>query len=126
MFSPPQPSLQDFQVTHVTTNPISPLKYQRLLRGWSQNDLAVEIYRRCVLEGNVSVGITSESVRRWECGIHQPSPVYRKHICAIFALNAVQLGFLDPYISNRHIYTDISTNSAACQGELHISSQNLL
>jgi transcriptional regulator with XRE-family HTH domain len=78
--------------------PCSPLKYQRLLRGWSQQDVADELYKRCAAEGNADVGIHAKLVGRWERGETKPSPIYRKHLCTLYGLTAAQLGLLDGLI----------------------------
>ena len=71
----------------------TPLKYQRLLRGWSQRDVVNALHARCVAEG-VAVGLNTRTVAYWENGRHLPSPIYRKHLCALYGLDAVQLGFI--------------------------------
>ncbi len=73
----------------------SPLKYQRLLRGWSQQDVADALYQRCAAEGHREVGIRAKLVGRWERGESKPSPLYRKHWCTLYGLTAAQLGLLD-------------------------------
>ncbi len=72
----------------------SPLKYQRLLRGWSQQDVVDAIYLLCVESGRPDVGINTDQLGRWENGKCRPSPVYRKHLCTLYGLTADQLGFL--------------------------------
>lgn len=75
----------------------SPLKYQRLLRGWSQQDVANELYQLCAAHGYPGVGISVNTVSRWECGIQKPTPIYRKHLCLLYGLTADKLGFIEPY-----------------------------
>ncbi len=70
-----------------------PLKYQRLLRGWSQQDIVDYLSDRCNAEGK-SVGISVNLVSRWETGKSKPSPLYRKHLCLLFGLTAQQLGWI--------------------------------
>jgi hypothetical protein len=53
------------------------------------------IYERCVASGCPDVGIGVEHIRRWENGISKPRPVYRKHLCALYGMNAAQLGFIE-------------------------------
>ncbi len=72
----------------------SPLKYQRLLRGWSQQDVVDEVTRRCAAEGKPCAGLTTDAIRRWENGHNTPSPCYRKHLCALYSLTADKLGFI--------------------------------
>jgi transcriptional regulator with XRE-family HTH domain len=66
-----------------------------LLRGWSQQDVADELYKRCVAEGHAAVGIAAKLIGRWERGETKPRPIYRKHLCMLYGLTAAQLGFLD-------------------------------
>ena len=73
----------------------SPIKYQRLLRGWSQQDVVDALYQLCSAHGRGDVGLNIDTIRRWETGRHKPSPVYRKHLCTLFGKNAAELGFLD-------------------------------
>jgi hypothetical protein len=78
---------------HPPSCPLSPLKYQRLLRGWSQKDVVDEVVRRCAESGVPNVGINVDQVRRWESRRCVPSPLYRKHLCMLYGLTAEQLGF---------------------------------
>ncbi len=73
----------------------SSLKYQRLLRGWSQRDGVEELYKLCAANGRPDVGLTVETIRRWENGRHKPSPIYRKHLCLLYGLTADKLGLVD-------------------------------
>ena len=73
----------------------SPLKYQRLLRGWSQQDVINALVEHCTRSGAHSVGLTIAMVSRWENGHHLPSPFYRKHLCELYHLNAAQLGLIE-------------------------------
>ncbi|GER88888.1 hypothetical protein KDW_30500 [Dictyobacter vulcani] len=72
----------------------SPLKYQRLLRGWSQQDVVDALYQCCVEEGKASVGINVDQVSRWENGHCKPSPMYRKHLCYLYGVTADKLGLI--------------------------------
>jgi transcriptional regulator with XRE-family HTH domain len=71
-----------------------PLKYQRLLRGWSQQDVVDELYKLCAAHSRVNIGLTVDTVRCWENGRHLPSPLYRKHLCILYGLTADKLGFI--------------------------------
>lgn len=73
----------------------SPLKYQRLLRGWSRQDVADALYQLCAAAGRPDVGLNANQVGRWENGKYTPSPLYRKHLCALYGMNAAQLGFIE-------------------------------
>jgi peptide/nickel transport system substrate-binding protein len=61
------------------------LRRARILKGWSQAELAEE------------VGTSFEMVSRWERGVTIPSPRYRKQLCAILGKSAEELGLMrDP------------------------------
>lgn len=70
-----------------------PIKYQRLLRGWTQQEVADELYRMCSADGRC-VGINADVVGRWERGCARPSPLYQKYLCKLYGLNTEQLGLL--------------------------------
>ena len=72
----------------------SPLKYQRLLRGWSQRELADTLQEMCAYRGEPA-GICIDMISRWENGHRKPSPLYRKHLCTLYGLSAAQLGLLE-------------------------------
>src|SRR5689334_10060124 len=72
------------------------LKYQRLLRGWSQQDVAEELYKLCAANGRPEAGIGIQQVCRWETGRCKPSPFYRKYLCQLYNLTADLLGLIDP------------------------------
>src|SRR5215467_9389540 len=58
------------------------LRQERLLRGWTQQDLAGRI------------GTDGYTVNRWERGRALPSPYFRQRLCALLGKNAQQLGLL--------------------------------
>jgi transcriptional regulator with XRE-family HTH domain len=58
------------------------LRYQRLIRGWSQKKVGELI------------NTTKEMVSRWERGTSIPSPYYREKLCSLFGLTAHELGFI--------------------------------
>jgi transcriptional regulator with XRE-family HTH domain len=88
--------LQTAASSQTTAAPLScsPLKYQRLLRGWSQQDVADELYKRCAAEGKADVAICAKLVGRWERGESKPRPIYCKHLCTLYGLTAADLGLL--------------------------------
>jgi transcriptional regulator with XRE-family HTH domain len=94
---------QTFQTTQLTPKPLSPLKYQRLLRSWSQTELAKHIYNLCLRDGHKHVGVNEDLISRWEHGKHRPSLLYRKQLCEIFGMTALQLGFLSEQDQNHHL-----------------------
>jgi peptide/nickel transport system substrate-binding protein len=65
------------------------LRRARLLKGWSQAELAEQ------------VGTSFEMVSRWERGVTVPSPHYRKRLYAVLGKTAEELGLmrdlLDPF-----------------------------
>jgi transcriptional regulator with XRE-family HTH domain len=58
------------------------LRRERLLRGWSQQDIANHL------------GTDGYTVNRWERGRAMPSPYFRQKLCALFGKNAEALGLL--------------------------------
>ena len=53
----------------------SPLKYQRLPRGWSQQDVVEELYNLCAANGRrPDVGLTVDTIGRWENGHYTTQP----------------------------------------------------
>ena len=56
------------------------LRKERLLRGWSQQDLANHL------------GITNVTVNRWERGVQQPGPMFRLKLCQLFEKSEDALG----------------------------------
>ncbi len=62
--------------------PNKKLRYERIGRGWSQEELA-EI-----------VGTTPLNVGRWERGATLPGPYFRRKLCAVFEKTLQELGLL--------------------------------
>lgn len=58
------------------------LRYQRELRGWSQQKVAELL------------GTNVETVSRWECGSSKPTPFFREKLCTLFEVSAEELGFM--------------------------------
>lgn len=58
------------------------LKQERILRSWSQWDVADHI------------GTTAHNVSRWERGITFPRPYQRRELCKLFEKSPAELGFL--------------------------------
>lgn len=69
----------------------SPLKHQRKLRGWSQQDLVDELCQLCYEDDRRMPGLTVKTVGRWEKGINKPSPYYCKRLCQLFDMTAQEL-----------------------------------
>ncbi len=70
------------------------LRQQRLLRGWSLQQVANEICALCEQENRL-VGVTAEMVGKWERGDNKPIPFYREKLCRLYGLSAADLGFID-------------------------------
>lgn len=83
-----------------TYSPNEHLKQERLLRGWSQADVAA------------SVGTDGYTVSRWERGRAQPSPYFRQRLCALFGKNAFDLGLLSPSAKSSASVSLPQTNDA--------------
>ncbi len=66
----------------ISRRPNELLRQERLLRGWTQQDVAGRI---------ATDGYT---VNRWERGRATPSPYFRQRLCALFGKNAEELGLL--------------------------------
>jgi transcriptional regulator with XRE-family HTH domain/Tfp pilus assembly protein PilF len=66
-----------------SNRPNERLRQERLLRGWSQKDVADRI------------GASYYYLSRWERGTTTPSPYYRQKLCALFEKNAAELGLID-------------------------------
>src|SRR5579884_2955068 len=64
------------------SSPNNQLKQERLLRGWTQNDVAGHI------------GTDGYTVNRWERGRTVPSPYFRQRLCGLFGKSAKELGFI--------------------------------
>src|SRR5215467_12036128 len=58
------------------------LRQERLLRGWTQQDLAGRI------------ATDGYAVNRWERGRATPSPYFRQRLCALLGKNAQDLGLV--------------------------------
>jgi len=73
------------------------LRYERKLRGWSQEDVASK------------VGCDLKSVLRWENGKSLPHPYSQQRLCELFGKNAEELGLLGEQAG------DIDTVASAMQ-----------
>lgn len=69
-----------------TSNPNTQLKQERLLRGWTQSDVAGHI------------GTDGYTVNRWERGRTSPSLYFRQRLCSLFGKSAEELGFMGPSV----------------------------
>ena len=76
------------------------LKQARERQGWSQEHVARE------------VGTDAFTVSRWERGVTMPSPHFRQQLCALFGLNALELGLMPAEAEDRVAQ---ATNNAAAE-----------
>jgi transcriptional regulator with XRE-family HTH domain/tetratricopeptide (TPR) repeat protein len=82
--------------------PQNRLRFERELRGWSQEDLAEK------------VGTTQKIVSRWERGESTPLPYYRQKLCKFFGKNAAELGLIDQ--EETYQIPDLPTEERANEG----------
>ncbi|HYS28472.1 MAG TPA: hypothetical protein VEQ12_03080 [Candidatus Limnocylindria bacterium] len=68
------------------------LRRQRLLRGWSLEDLAGAVVEAGRQVGEGSLGLTAKTVGRWERGESCPRAPYPKLLCIVFMRSAEELG----------------------------------
>jgi transcriptional regulator with XRE-family HTH domain len=75
------------------------LKRAREQRGWSQNQLALEIHAKYP-----GVAVTGKEVGRWERGTRIPGSYYRGKLCVVLGKSASELGFIpsEPSEENTH------------------------
>jgi transcriptional regulator with XRE-family HTH domain len=71
------------------------LRQERKKRGWTQRKLADDINALASEDGQGGAA-TGDMVRKWEQGIHPPSPFYVARLCIIFECTADQLGIGEP------------------------------
>src|SRR5260370_36961194 len=68
------------------------LRYEREMRGWTQQYVAEQL------------GADMNIISRWECGERKPGPYYRQKLMALFGKSAVELGLM-----KAHIPSDLSS-----------------
>ncbi len=71
------------------------LRHQRLLRGWSLQQVADQLYKLGEAEDRLP-GVTADMVGKWERGEKKPSPFYREKLCILYQTSADKLGLLEP------------------------------
>jgi transcriptional regulator with XRE-family HTH domain len=74
--------------------PVSPLRVQRLRKGWTQQQVADKLYDLCVACGADAAGITTDMVSRWELGVRSPSMFYRRLLGELFGCSLDALGLV--------------------------------
>lgn len=84
--------------TRRTSTPKHPpntrLRWQRLQRGWSQEEVVDQIKRSMKQADEGEPGLNADIVRRWETGDRKPDPRYKKHLVLVFGQPASELGLL--------------------------------
>src|SRR5262252_749566 len=69
------------------------LRYQRLLRGWTLDEVAERLHRLAM--AGPELGVDAHMVGRWERGVRRPAPRYVALLCQLFELPADELGLVD-------------------------------
>src|SRR5690349_15876970 len=59
------------------------LRFEREARGWTQQYVAEQL------------GADINIVSRWECGERRPGPYYRRKLCGLFGMSAIELNLVD-------------------------------
>ena len=79
------------------------LRAQRMLRGWSQEDLVrelvalgIELGERQLGVSRGLAGVSRSQISRWEHGVNEPRAPYPKLLCQLFNASAVELGLVPP------------------------------
>ncbi len=72
------------------------LRAQRILRGWSQEDVVRELVRVGIEVGEKQLGVTRQLISRWEREGTTPRPPYPKLLCQLFGTSAEELGLVAP------------------------------
>lgn len=67
------------------------LLQERKRRGWTQRKLADELNALALEDGEYGAA-TGDMIRKWEKGMHPPSPFYLMRLCAVFECTADQIG----------------------------------
>jgi tetratricopeptide (TPR) repeat protein len=68
------------------------LRRQRLLRGWTLDDLSSAVIELGQQLGERNLALNAKTVGRWERGESHPRAPYPKLLCALFATSADELG----------------------------------
>jgi transcriptional regulator with XRE-family HTH domain len=79
--------------TNARATPNDALRDLRNSLGLSQHDVAERINVWAAESGNRGVGVTANTVSRWERGVIIPTPLYRRALSDIFAVPVDSLGF---------------------------------
>ena len=75
----------------------SPLRQQRLLKGWTLERAANEIYELCLDEPRVGArgDINAQMISKWETGKYPPSLYYQEKLSVLYGKSIQELGFVE-------------------------------
>src|SRR5216110_2867634 len=68
------------------------LRQERLKQGWTQEQVADELYKLCGSKGGARGDINANMVSRWENGKHPPSLFWQNKLCELYGKIAQELG----------------------------------
>ncbi len=83
------------------------LRYERLVQGWTLQEVADKLYELCRQEKRKS-GISYDTVGRWERGESTPSPHYQRKLSELFGKSTIDLGFVNPLVEPEASHTHTS------------------
>src|SRR5205807_2262639 len=84
--------------------PNTPLRRQRLLRGWSLERVAELLNELAIEQTGQNVGVNAQMVGKWERGEKRPRPRYQELLCQLYQVDTDDLGFLPTYDLNNLRY----------------------
>ncbi len=73
---------------------VEPLRLERLRRGWSCEQVALELCKVAHGRGEPMPGVNGHMVNRWERGVRRPSPHYVRLLCLLYDKTADDLGLV--------------------------------
>ncbi len=75
----------------------SPLRQQRLLKGWTLERLANEIYELCLNDPRAGSrgDINAQMISKWETGKYPPSLYYQEKLSVLYGKSIQKLGFVE-------------------------------
>lgn len=92
--SQPSPAVETTKhKTH--RHPNGTLRRQRMLRGWTLDDVAERLHRVAAASGGPEPGVDAHMIGRWERGVRRPTPRYVAMLCELFQRDADELGLVD-------------------------------
>lgn len=99
------------------------LRWERLERGWSYDEVAKRIGHIMFVSDGERVGLSGDSVRRWEAGERWPEPRYRRPLVDLFGKPASALGLLT---SEELLSQPVATEEDQSTGSLIMNRGTLL